>query len=374
MSSTCTTAMIATRPSSTKRKTHASAKHCWKPSVFKHVVRCACHDREACFNPYKLLFSCTSLPDSRPQPLGRRRKTSLSSLDWTKACSTSKWHTSRSSSQAIALNKRTQELETVGANVSPKSIHSRCLNPRATSLDFALLTQPNSSDFQLNNHLTSITLPIGCYAGSNVLTYSRPRNFRALELRHTAACSDESAPAMVDEVGTSLAGAVRKSASGGGSSCSRKASSNASRVAIPCAKAAWDIRPMLRGDSRIARVSPRVRPGIRTLPSCPSSRTTRSRIGAVGFRDGAGAALSDAGTGTAAGAVVAAGAGWMYMYSGVAVPDGNWGTSDPTVGAGEINGSRGWCHVTSCECTIRPVSASMIFTQSLPWLCPNFKK
>ena len=28
MSSTCTTAMIATRPSSTKRKTHASAKHC----------------------------------------------------------------------------------------------------------------------------------------------------------------------------------------------------------------------------------------------------------------------------------------------------------------------------------------------------------
>ena len=37
-------------------------------------------------------------------------------------------HTSRSSSQAIALNNRTQELETVGANVSPKSIPSRCLN------------------------------------------------------------------------------------------------------------------------------------------------------------------------------------------------------------------------------------------------------
>ena len=36
MSSTCATAMISTRPSSTKRKTHASAKHCWKPSVFKH--------------------------------------------------------------------------------------------------------------------------------------------------------------------------------------------------------------------------------------------------------------------------------------------------------------------------------------------------
>ena len=35
----------------------------------------------------------------------------------------------------------------------------------------------------------------------------------------------------------------------------------------------------------------------------------RSRIGAVGFRGGAGGALSDAGTGAAAGAVVAAGAG-----------------------------------------------------------------
>ena len=48
------------------------------------------------------------------------------------------------------------------ANVSPKYIPSRCLNPRATSLDFALLTQPNSSDFQLNNHLASMTLPVGC--------------------------------------------------------------------------------------------------------------------------------------------------------------------------------------------------------------------
>ena len=54
----------------------------------------------------------------------------------------------------------------MGANVSPKSIPSRCLNPRATSLDSALLTQPNSSDFQLNNHLVSMTLPIGCYEGS----------------------------------------------------------------------------------------------------------------------------------------------------------------------------------------------------------------
>ena len=66
--------MIATRPFSTKRKTHASAKHCQKPSVFKHVGRCACHDREACFNPYKILSSRTILPDRRPHPLGRRKK------------------------------------------------------------------------------------------------------------------------------------------------------------------------------------------------------------------------------------------------------------------------------------------------------------
>ena len=49
---------------------------------------------------------------------------------------------------------------------------------------------------------------------------------------------------------------------------------------------------------------------------------------------------------------------------GMSAPNGDWGTPDPTVGAGEMNGSRGWCQVTSRECTILPVSASMILKQS----------
>ena len=32
-------------------------------SVFKHNVRCACHELEVCFNPYRLLFNHTILPD-----------------------------------------------------------------------------------------------------------------------------------------------------------------------------------------------------------------------------------------------------------------------------------------------------------------------
>ena len=87
-------------------------------------------------------------------------------------------------------------------------MHSRCLNPRATNLDFALLIQPSSSDFQMNSHFASITLPIGCYAGPNVWACSRPLNSRALEPRHISAYSDDSASAMVDGIGRSLVGAV----------------------------------------------------------------------------------------------------------------------------------------------------------------------
>ena len=42
-----------------------------------------------------------------------------------------------------------------------------------------------------------------------MLACSRPRNSRVLESHHIAACSDDSALAMVDGVGTLLAGAVR---------------------------------------------------------------------------------------------------------------------------------------------------------------------
>ena len=68
---------------------------------------------------------------------------------------------------------------------------------------------------------------------------------------------------------------------------------------------------MLCGDSRNARVSPRVQPGMPMSALCTGSRTTRSRIEAVGFRGGAGAGLSDAGTGAAVGVVVAEGVGRM---------------------------------------------------------------
>ena len=134
----------------------------------------------------------------------------------------------------------------------------------------------------MNSHFASITLPIGCYAGPNGWAWSRPRNSCALEPHHISPCPDDSASATVDGVGRSLAGAVGRSASGGGNLCSMNVLSNTSRVANPCANAAWDIRPMLWGESLIARVSPRVRPGIRTSASCPSSRTTRSEIEAGG--------------------------------------------------------------------------------------------
>ena len=56
--------------------------------------------------------------------------------------------------------------------------------------------------------------------------------------------------------------------------------------------------------------------------------------------------MADSGTGRAvarAAAIVAIAAdvGWMYMCSGVSAPDDEWGTPDPTVGVGEISGSRG---------------------------------
>ena len=39
VSSTCTTAVIGTRPSLIKRKTHTTVFHCSKPCILRHVVR-----------------------------------------------------------------------------------------------------------------------------------------------------------------------------------------------------------------------------------------------------------------------------------------------------------------------------------------------
>ena len=72
----------------------------------------------------------------------------------------------------------------------------------------------------------------------------------------------------------------------------------------------------------MVRVSPRVRPGMRTSASCSSFRTARSWIGTGGFNGGAGADAvtsggADPGTGVAvagalAGVAVATGGGWVY--------------------------------------------------------------
>ena len=163
ISSTCTTAVIATRSwSSTKRKTHTSVMYCSKPSLLRHFVRWACHVRDACFNPYKLLLSRTTFPERSPHPFGNRRKTFSSRSDWTKAWSTSKWQRSKSHWHAIALKRRTQELDTVGANVSLKYTPSRCLKPPATNLDSAFTTHPCSSTFHVYTHLASITFATDC--------------------------------------------------------------------------------------------------------------------------------------------------------------------------------------------------------------------
>ena len=136
---------------------------------------------------------------------------------------------------------------------------------------------------------------------------------------------------------------------------------------------AWsdiDIRVMLWCESCMVCVSPCVRPGMQTSASCPRSRTTRLEIGdrgengvagagaeASGRADaGTGAGVAEAGGGAVAGVAVAAGGDWMYTYSGVSVE------------AVKISFSRGWCHLTSHECTTILVSASKSLNQSLPWL------
>ena len=73
------------------------------------------------------------------------------------------------------------------------------------------------------------------------------------------------------------------------------------------------------------------------MASGGADTSTRAAVARAGAGAGAGAAV---------GVAVGSGGGWMYTYSGV------------SFGAVEINGSRGWCHVTSRECMTIPVSAS----------------
>ena len=151
------------------------------------------------------------------------------------------------------------------------------------------------------------------------------------------------------------------------------ASSMASRLTGCFTNQAWsdiDIRAMLWCEFCIMYVSLRMRSGMQTSASCPLSRTTRLEIGDGGENDdadpgaeatwgadaGTGAVVAEAGAGSATGVAAVAGSGWAYT------------SSVGSVGAMEISVSRGWCHVTSRECTTILVSASITLNQSLPWL------
>ena len=92
-----------------------------------------------------------------------------------------------------------------------KSIPSRCLKPRATSLDLAFTTHPCSSTFQVYTHLASITLSAGCYIGAKVPACSRPWNSLFMECRHMFACGHVSASITFFGVGRSDARAVGRS-------------------------------------------------------------------------------------------------------------------------------------------------------------------
>ena len=126
------------------RETLAWPKNCARTGVFKRDVGCACYQREACFNAYKLLLNHASYRGDCDIPLANTEK--RSHLVWF----VQSFHSHRngiifrSSSHAIAFNKRTRELKMVGTHASPESGTPRCLNPRETSLIFAFITLPSS--------------------------------------------------------------------------------------------------------------------------------------------------------------------------------------------------------------------------------------
>ena len=120
-------------------------------------------------------------------------------------------------------------------------------------------------------------------------TFSSPLNSSTLDTRQISTSFDASASATVNCFGKPLVGAVGRSISALSYPCSLKASSKGSRFASFFAAQVWsdiDIRPMLWCKSLMVRVLPCVRPGMRTSASCPSSRTTRSGMGAGRYRYG----------------------------------------------------------------------------------------
>lgn len=164
MSSPCTS--IATPASSIKRNTLASARHYKHPEVNKNLVRFACQCLDACFRPYMHLLRLTFFPDNLQQTLRQthvpgtrfppvqvaRRSTQYQDVG-----------TSPDRSDAIAVNIRTLETSTIGANNSPKSFLTLCSPPRAIGLAVVSVGQPYSSASQLKAHIA--LLATDCYTG-----------------------------------------------------------------------------------------------------------------------------------------------------------------------------------------------------------------
>ena len=237
---------------------------------------------------------------------------------------------SKSHSRAIARRRRTQKPDTVGANVLPKSIPSRCLKPRATSHDLSLTTHPCLSTIQVYTHLASITFSADCYIGAKVPACSRPWNSLFMECRHISACDDVSASNTLPGVCRSDTNAFGRY---GEVSCWRMISCAASPLVNIDTKAAWSNgRPWrwayFRDASRIARVSPRILLGVSTYSSCASLRLTRGGIGAGELDLGTGGGdVGGAGVGAGARTGVGDGAGAEKGGTGAGAGAANLGTA-----------------------------------------------
>ena len=87
---------------------------------------------------------------------------------------------------------------------------------------------------------------------------------------------------------------------------------------------------------------------------------------AAGAVTDAAEAEAGADAGAAAGVAAVSGGGGTYTYFGVPVLGDELDGPAPTVEAGGISGSRGWCPVTLRE--YRAIPVSVYVTLKLPWL------
>ena len=86
-----------------------------------------------------------------------------------------------------------------------KSIPSRCLKPRATSLTFARTTSPCSLDFQVDTHFGDMTFsPSGCHVAPKVPASASSWYFLSIACLEMTVSSSVHAPAYVFGVKSSL--------------------------------------------------------------------------------------------------------------------------------------------------------------------------